>query len=132
MGAVYKAVDEKIDDVVSLKILKPGLTCDPAAVELFQNEVRLARRISHKNVCRVYDFGEESGRYFLTMEYVAGEDLKGVLRMTGPFGIRSAVAVARQLSEGLAEAHRLGIVHRDIKPGNIRIDASGAVRSDRI
>jgi len=128
MGAVYKAVDEKIDDVVSLKILKPGLTCDPAAVELFQNEIRLARRISHKNVCRVYDFGEEAGRYFLTMEYVAGEDLKSVLRMTGPLSARSAVGVARQISEGLAEAHRMGIVHRDIKPGNIRIDACGTVR----
>jgi len=128
MGAVYKAVDQKIDDVVSLKILKPGLTTDPAAVELFQNEIRLARRISHKNVCRVYDFGEEGGRYFLTMEYVAGEDLKAVLRMTGPLGVRAAIGIARQASEGLAEAHRLGIVHRDIKPGNIRIDAGGAVR----
>lgn len=128
MGTVYKAVDEKIHDVVSLKILKPAWAADREAVERFHNEIRLARKISHKNICRLYDFGQDDGYCYLTMEYVAGQDLKNILRMMKPLSARTAVGIARQVCEGLTEAHRLGIIHRDLKPGNIMIDAEGAVR----
>ena len=128
MGDVYKVVDEKIHDVVSLKIMKPVWAFESESVERFQSEIRLARRISHKNVCRVYDFGESGGRFYLTMEYVSGENLKCVLKMTHRLSVRRAVEIAGQVCEGLAEAYRLGIVHRDLKPGNIMIDAEGCVR----
>lgn len=125
MGTVYKVLDEKIRDVVSLKMMKPNWAYDKKAVELFQNEIRLARRISHKNICRVYDFGEDQNQYYLTMEYVSGQDLKSMLRMTKQLSLRTAISIARQVCEGLSEAHRLGIIHRDLKPGNIMIDGEG-------
>jgi serine/threonine protein kinase/tetratricopeptide (TPR) repeat protein len=128
MGTVYKAVDEKIHDVVSLKVLKPGWGSDKKAIERFQNEIRLARKISHKNICRLYDFGQDDGYCYLTMEFVSGQDLKNVLKMTRQLSVRTAVGIARQICEGLSEAHRLGIIHRDLKPGNIMIDGEGCVR----
>jgi serine/threonine protein kinase/Tfp pilus assembly protein PilF len=128
MGRVYKVFDEKIKEKVALKLLKPEISADEQAIERFSNELRLARKISHRHVCRMFDLGEDRGTHYITMEYVPGEDLKSVLRMMGQMSAGKAVLVARQVCEGLAEAHRLGVVHRDLKPQNIMIDREGNAR----
>jgi eukaryotic-like serine/threonine-protein kinase len=128
MGRVYKVLDEKIKEKVALKLLKPEISADEQSIERFSNELRLARKISHRHVCRMFDLGEDGGTHFITMEYVPGEDLKSILRMMGQMSPGKAVLVARQVCEGLAEAHRLGVVHRDLKPQNIMIDREGNVR----
>jgi len=128
MGRVYKVFDEKIKEKVALKLLKPEVSTDEAAIERFSNELRFSRKISHRHVCRMFDLGEAEGTHFITMEYVSGEDLKSILRMMGPMSAGKVVFVARQAAEGLAEAHRLGVVHRDLKPQNIMIDREGNVR----
>jgi serine/threonine protein kinase/Tfp pilus assembly protein PilF len=128
MGRVYKVFDEKIKEKVALKLLKPEISADAPSIERFSNELRLARKISHRHVCRMFDLGEDRGTHYITMEYVPGEDLKSILRMMGQMSPGKAVLVARQVCEGLAEAHRLGVVHRDLKPQNIMIDRDGNVR----
>lgn len=94
----------------------------------FGNELRLARRIAHRNVCKMFDLDEEDGKHYITMEYVRGEDLKSTIKRVGPLGTGKAIAIAKQVCEGLAEAHRLGVIHRDLKPGNIMIDREGNAR----
>ncbi|HDT14249.1 MAG TPA: serine/threonine protein kinase, partial [Candidatus Aminicenantes bacterium] len=128
MGRVYKIFDTKTKEKIALKLIKPEISSDGEAIERFDNELRLARRISHRNVCRMYDLGDDNGTHYITMEYVSGEDLKSVLRMMGQMSAGKTVYIARQISEGLAEAHRLGVVHRDLKPQNIMIDREGNVR----
>jgi eukaryotic-like serine/threonine-protein kinase len=128
MGRVYKAYDEKTREKIALKLLKPEIAADEQAIERFGNELRFARKISHRNVCRMYDLGEEKGTHFITMEYVPGENLKSIIRMMGPMSAGKTLHIARQVSEGLAEAHRLGVYHRDLKPQNIMIDREGSVR----
>ena len=128
MGRVYKVFDEKIKEKVALKLLKPEISADAQSIERFSNELRLARKISHRHVCRMFDLGEDRGTHYITMEYVPGEDLKSILRMMGQMSPGKAVLVARQICEGLTEAHRLGVVHRDLKPQNIMIDRDGNVR----
>jgi tetratricopeptide (TPR) repeat protein/predicted Ser/Thr protein kinase len=128
MGRVYKIYDEKTREKIALKLLKPEIAADKEAIERFGNELRFARKISHRNVCRMYDLGEEKGTHFITMEYVSGEDLKSIIRMMGPMSAGKTLHIARQTSEGLAEAHRLGVYHRDLKPQNIMIDREGNVR----
>src|SRR5919204_740591 len=128
MGEVYRADDLKLDQAVALKLLPPGLECDPARLAQFHNEVRIARQVSHRNVCRTYDIGDADGRPFLTMEYVDGEDLASLLRRIGRFPQDKAVEVARQICAGLAAAHERGVLHRDLKPANIMIDGDGNVR----
>ena len=128
MGHVYKAYDKEIHAKVALKLIKPEVAADPGTIERFRNELRTARDVSHKHICRTYDLGREGGLHYITMEYVPGEDLKAMIRMSGRLGTGTAVAVARQVCEGLAEAHRRGIVHRDLKPSNIMIDREGQVR----
>jgi len=128
MGKVYKVFDTKIKEKIALKLIRPEIISDQETVERFRNEIRLARKIRHKKVCQMFDLGESGGTHFITMEYVPGEDLKNMLRMSKSMSIGAAVDVARQISEGLVEAHRLGVVHRDLKPGNIMIDRDGEVR----
>jgi serine/threonine protein kinase/tetratricopeptide (TPR) repeat protein len=128
MGRVYKVYDQKTREKIALKLLKPEIAADKQAIERFGNELRFARKISHRNVCRMYDLGEEAGTHFITMEYVPGEDLKSIIRMMGQMSAGKTILVARQIAEGLAEAHRLGVVHRDLKPQNIMIDREGNVR----
>jgi len=128
MGTVYRVIDRKVNEEMALKVLKPGIAATGTAVERFKNELKLARRISHKNVCRLYDLHEDSGTFFITMEYVRGENLKTLIGREGRLAVPAAVGLARQALEGLAEAHRLGIVHRDLKPQNIMIDREGNVR----
>jgi tRNA A-37 threonylcarbamoyl transferase component Bud32 len=125
MGTVYKAYDSKIREVVALKLLKPEIASDLEVIERFRNEIKLARQVSHRHVCRMYDLGEEWLTIYISMEYVAGEDLKSFIRRSGHLTEAKAVGLARQIAEGLAEAHRLGVVHRDLKPQNVMIDKDG-------
>jgi serine/threonine protein kinase/Flp pilus assembly protein TadD len=128
MGTVYKVFDNEIKEKIALKLLKPEVASDEDTIERFRNEMRLARKIAHKYVCRMFDLGKAEGTYFITMEYVPGEDLKSFIRRSGELTIGKTVYLARQVLEGLAEAHRLGVVHRDLKPQNIMIDREGNAR----
>ena len=128
MGRVYKVFDTKINEKVALKLIRPEVASDRETIERFSNELKLARKISHRNVCRMFDLGEAEGAHFITMEYVPGEDLKKLIRMSGQLGVGTAISMAKQVCEGLAEAHRLGIVHRDLKPQNIMVDEEGHAR----
>ena len=128
MGSIYKVFDKKVKEKIALKLIKPEIALDEANIERFRNELRSARRIAHRNVCRMFDLGEAAETFFITMEYVPGETLKNIIRMTGPLSVGTAVNYARQVCEGLAEAHRWGVVHRDLKPQNIMIDQSGTAR----
>jgi serine/threonine protein kinase/Flp pilus assembly protein TadD len=130
MGRVYKVYDTEVREKLALKLLKPEIATDADTIERFRNELRLARTVSHRNVCRMHDLGREeaTGTYFITMEYVPGDDLKSLIHSIGALPIGKAVAIARQVAEGLGEAHRLGVVHRDLKPQNIMIDREGGAR----
>ena len=130
MGRVYKVFDTEVREKLALKLLKPEIAADADTIERFRNELRLARTVSHRNICRMHDLGreEDTGTYYITMEYVPGDDLKCLIHSLGALPVGKAMAIARQAAEGLAEAHRLGVVHRDLKPQNIMIDREGAVR----
>jgi predicted Ser/Thr protein kinase len=128
MGEVFRAEDLKLNQTVALKFLPVSMHDDENARERFYQEVRLAREISHANVCRVFDVGEMDGRLFLTMEYVDGEDLSSLLRRIGQFPQAKGLDIARQMCAGLAAAHEHGVLHRDLKPGNIMLDGRGRVR----
>jgi serine/threonine protein kinase/tetratricopeptide (TPR) repeat protein len=125
MGRVYKVFDTKIHEKVALKLIKPEVALDRETLERFSNEMKLARKVGHRNVCRMFDLGEADGVHFLTMEYVQGEDLKSMVRMSGTLSIGAVLSIGKQVADGLSEAHRLGIVHRDLKPQNIMIDKGG-------
>src|SRR2546427_4328824 len=114
MGEVYRADDLTLDQAVALKFLPEG-TADSARLAQFHSELRIARQVSHKNVCRLYDLGDAGGRRFLTMEYVDGEDLAALLRRIGRIPPDKALAIARQLCAGVAATHQRGVVHRDLK-----------------
>ncbi len=128
MGEVYRAEDLKLSQTVALKFLPESIVQDAAAMARFHREVRIARQVSHPNVCRVFDIGEADGLPFLTMEYVDGEDLATLLRRIGRLPSDKAVEVARQICAGLAAAHEHGVIHRDLKPANVMIDGRGKVR----
>jgi Tol biopolymer transport system component/predicted Ser/Thr protein kinase len=125
MGKVYKVFDKETDSKVALKLIRPEVAADKKTIERFRNELKVARDISHKHICRMYDLGREADNYFITMEYVSGEDLRGLIRRTKRLDIGTAISIAKQVCEGLAEAHRVGVVHRDLKPSNIMIDREG-------
>ena len=126
MGEVFHADDLTLGQPVALKFL-PESMIDRFMLERFRNEVRIARRISHPNVCRVYDIGETNNQVFLSMEYVDGEDLSSLLRRIGRFPRDKALEIARKICAGLAAAHDKGVLHRDLKPANIMLDGRGEV-----
>ena len=128
MGEVYRADDLKLTQPVALKFLPDHLMSDGAALARFHREVRIARQVSHHNVCRVYDIGEVDGRHFLSMEFIRGEELSSLLRRIGRLPSDKATEIARQLCAGLAAAHNRGVLHRDLKPANVMIDEDGNVR----
>jgi TolB-like protein/tRNA A-37 threonylcarbamoyl transferase component Bud32/Flp pilus assembly protein TadD len=128
MGMVYKVFDKKIKEKIALKLIKPEIASNRETIERFSNELKLARKIRHKNVCGMFDIGEAEGAQFITMEYVSGEDLKTMIRMSGLLGIGTVLSVGKQICDGLTEAHSQGIVHRDLKPTNIMIDKGGNVK----
>ena len=125
MGEVYRADDLTLGQPVALKFLPEEAAKDPGLLERFRGEVRIARKVSHPNVCRVYDVGEVDGQTYFTMEYVDGEDLASLLRRIGRLPNDKALDIARQLCAGLAAAHARGVLHRDLKPANIMLDGRG-------
>ncbi|MEK6700862.1 MAG: serine/threonine-protein kinase [Planctomycetota bacterium] len=128
MGEVYRADDLKLGQSVAMKFLPEELSQDMVSLTRLINEVKIARSVSHPNVCRVYDIGDIDGLNFISMEYVDGEDLGTLLRRIGRLPVDKAVQIARQLCAGMAAAHEKGVLHRDLKPANIMIDGRGAVR----
>ncbi len=128
MGEVYRADDLKLSQPVALKFLPERLVNDGAALARFHREVRVARQVSHRNVCRVYDIGEIDGRHFLSMEFIKGEELSSLLHRIGRLPNDKAIQLARQICAGLAAAHETGILHRDLKPANVMIDEHGNAR----
>jgi hypothetical protein len=128
MGEVYRADDLKLGQAVALKFLPKAVSADPGLLARFHAEVRLARQVSHPNVCRVYDIDEVDGQHFLSMEYVDGEDLASLLKRIGHLHGDKALEVARQLCAGVAAAHEKGVLHRDLKPANVMLDGRGRVR----
>jgi hypothetical protein len=128
MGKVYKAFDTKVRENIALKLLRPEIGMDEETIERFRNEIKLARNISQRHVCRLYDLGEDGQVFFITMEYVPGENLKSFIRRSGNLTEAKAVTLARQIAEGMAEAHVHGVIHRDLKPQNIMIDRDGNAR----
>jgi serine/threonine protein kinase len=128
MGNVYRVEDKKIKQEVALKLINPAIASDKKTIERFSNELKTARMISHRNVCRMFDLGEEKGTHYITMEYISGEDLKSFIRRARQLTVGTAINIAKQVCEGLAEAHRLGVIHRDLKPQNVMIDKEGNSR----
>src|SRR6266542_4260534 len=128
MGEVFRADDLKLGQPVALKFLPEHLLSDGASLARCHREVRVARQVSHKNVCRVYDIGEIEGRHYLSMEFIKGEELSSLLRRIGRLPQDKAVQIARQICAGLAAAHDVGVLHRDLKPSNIMIDEHGNAR----
>src|SRR5688572_21451968 len=128
MGEVFRADDLKLGQPVAIKFLPASVGDDPARLARLFAEVKLARQVSHPNVCRVHDVGETGGLHFLTMEYVDGEDLASLLRRIGRLPQDKGIEVARQVCIGLAAAHERGVVHRDLKPANVMIDGRGRAR----
>ena len=128
MGEVYRADDLKLGQLVALKFLPQRLQNDPARLERFLNEVKMALKVTHPNVCRVHDIGEVDGQHYLSMEYVDGEDLASLLRRIERLPQNKAVQIAHQLCAGLAAAHDQGILHRDLKPANVMIDGRGRAK----
>jgi len=127
MGAVYKAHDLEVDRTVGLKVIRPDLAGNPAILARFKQELVLARQVTHKNIIRIYDLNEADGVKFITMEFIEGEDLRTLLTREGKLPAKEAINIMRQASSGLQAAHQEGVIHRDLKPGNIMKDASGRV-----
>ncbi len=128
MGSVYKARDRETQQVVALKLVKPEFASDQTMMERFKNELLFARKITHKSVCRVYDFNRIGGVAYTSMEFVEGESLRSVLSRFGGIPLRKAIDLTLQICSGLKEAHAQGIVHRDLKPENVMIDSQGNVK----
>jgi serine/threonine-protein kinase len=122
MGVVYRARDRQLDEVVALKLLRPeALATDPTLLDRFKQEIKLARRITHRNVLRTHDFGETGGVPFISMEYLEGVTLKDLVKSRGALPLGVGLGVAKQMCHGLGAAHETGVVHRDIKPQNMLI-----------
>ncbi len=128
MGEVYRAEDLKLGQNVALKFLPQQFTRDQGRLDRFHNEVRLARQVTHTNVCRVHDIAEAEGLHFLSMEFIDGGDVASLLRRVGRLAADRAVEIALQICAGLTAAHEQGVLHRDLKPANILIDERGRVR----
>jgi len=124
MGVVFKAYDQKLDEIVAIKMLKPG-SVDQESMERLKSELKLARRITHPNVLRTYDFGEAGDAPYLSMEYVGGMTLRELLDRRGKLPYGAALRIARQLCAGLQAVHEVGVLHRDIKPGNVMLEHRG-------
>ncbi|NOR13241.1 MAG: protein kinase, partial [Candidatus Aminicenantes bacterium] len=128
MGKVYRVEDMKAKEEIALKLIKPEIVADIKTIDRFRNELTTARKIRHKNICGMYHLGEDKGSYYITMEYVPGEDLKSFLRRSKKLTVETTVSIGIQICDGLSEAHRMGVIHRDLKPSNIMIDREGNAR----
>ena len=128
-GVVYRAFDRELGEVVAVKTVRPDvLAVDPTALERLKSEIRLARRISHRNVVRTHDLGEADGMYFITMEYVTGTTLRELIDRGDPLPVPAVVAIAKQLCRALEVAHEQGVIHRDIKPQNLMVQPDGTLK----
>src|SRR5258708_8508166 len=122
MGVVYRARDRQLDEVVALKVLRSELLLEDATLlDRFKQEIKLARKITHRNVLRTHDFGEADGVSYISMEYLEGVTLKDLIRSKGPLPLQIGLSIAKQMCHGLEAAHLQGVVHRDIKPQNVLI-----------
>jgi hypothetical protein len=128
MGEVYRVEDLRLSQIVAIKFLPETVSRDQGALARFHSEVRIARQVSHPNVCRMFDIGETDGLTYLTMEYVDGEDLASLIRRIGRLSPDKATEIARQVCAGLAAAHERGVIHRDLKPANLMLDGAGRIR----
>jgi serine/threonine-protein kinase len=128
MGTVYRAYDRVLDETVALKILRADVAGTPGMAARFRSEIKLARRVSHWNVCRIYEYGEDDGLQYISMELVEGSTLKEHITREGAPDPERAFALARQVAEGLEAVHQAGVVHRDLKTPNIMVDQRGVVR----
>src|SRR5713101_8032376 len=127
MGAVYKARDRELNRMVALKVIRPELAGNQAIIDRFKQELLLATQVTHKNVIRIYDLGEAEGMKFITMEYVEGEDLRGLMQQKTKLAPEEAVEIMLQVCRALEAAHSAGIIHRDLKPQNIMRDKAGRI-----
>lgn len=128
MGIVYKAKDNALDEIVAIKVLNEALNSDPIAIDRFKREARAARRLSHPNIVRIHDLGENKGKKFISMEYIEGKDLKKIIRTEGKTPNERFIHYIKQICEALHYAHSLGIIHRDIKPANIIITENNRIK----
>ena len=129
MGVVYRAWDRELNEVVAIKTLKAdAVASDPAMLQRFKDEIRLARRITHRNVVRTHDLGEVEGMYYITMEYVEGQSLKHLIQSRGHLPVNVVLTVGKQLCRALEVAHEQGVIHRDIKPQNLIVEPSGTLK----
>jgi HAMP domain-containing protein/predicted Ser/Thr protein kinase len=129
MGVVYRAFDRELQEAVAIKTLRPeALAGDGVALERFKQEIRLARKITHRNVVRTYDLGEVNGMYYLTMEYVEGMSLKQLITTRGRLPVPVTLTIGKQLCRALEVAHEQGVIHRDIKPQNMVVEPSGVLK----
>ena len=128
MSSVYKAHDRLLDRQIAVKILHPHFTEDEEYVERFRREARAVAQLSHPNIVTVIDRGEDEGRQFIVFEYVEGENLKQRLERTGPMPVRDALLLALQMARALAFAHGRGLIHRDVKPQNVLMNADGQAK----
>ena len=127
MGAVYKASDLELDRLIALKVIRPDIARHPEALGRFRQELLTARQVTHKNVVRIFDIGESDGVKFITMEYVAGRDLRSILADQGKLAVSEALPIVRQICSALEAAHTEGVIHRDLKPGNVMRDEQGRI-----
>jgi serine/threonine-protein kinase len=128
MGTVYKAHDRGLDEIVAIKVIRADVAANPEVARRFRSEIKLARRISHRNVCRIYEYGDEGGFRFIAMEFVQGLELRDYVRRKGALGVEEAFDIVSQVAEGLGAIHEAGVLHRDLKSRNIMIDHRGIVR----
>jgi len=129
MGEVYRALDKRIDRTVAIKILPTHLSEKADARERFEREARAISQLSHANICQLYDLGQQDGIHYIVMEFLEGETLASRLAK-GRLPIEQVLRYGAEIAEGLDQAHRTGVVHRDLKPGNIMLTRSGAKLMD--
>src|SRR6267154_5681108 len=125
MGAVYKARDTELDRIVALKLIRPELAKNPEILRRFKQELILARQVTHKNVIRIFDLGQSDGIKFISMDFVEGRDLRHLLLESGKLAPQEAARIMLQICRALEAAHAEGVIHRDLKPQNIMLDANG-------